>query len=137
MRIFQRCSIFSTLTQSSHPQQRNERRRLPCHITTAGENLIVVQEPAAAEIAGVAGQLPGHAHRPVSVLQTEYISRNENKGCNSSEDFIKTSGIVQTYTAPPERKLAKLSQFQVSLCKIYSMSLRSSKYILIMKDIRA
>ncbi len=43
----------------------------PCHVTTAGENLIVVEEPAAAEIAGVARQLPGHAHRPVTVLQAE------------------------------------------------------------------
>ena len=48
---------------------------LPSHVPTAGENLIVVEEPAAAEIAGVAGQLARHAHRSVTVLQTEIMVR--------------------------------------------------------------
>jgi hypothetical protein len=54
-----------------------EKNSSPCHVTTAGENLIVVEEPAAAEIAGVARQLPGHAHRPVTVLQAETEEKDD------------------------------------------------------------
>ena len=35
---------------------------LPRHITRAGYDLIIIQESAAGEIAGVAWQLPAHTH---------------------------------------------------------------------------
>ena len=47
------------------------------HVTAGGEDLIVVEEAAAGEVAGVAGQLPRHAHRSVPVLQAAATSHNK------------------------------------------------------------
>ena len=43
------------------------------HVTTGGENLIVGQKSTAAEIAGVAGELPGDAHSSIAIFQTKHV----------------------------------------------------------------
>ena len=47
------------------------------HVTAGGEDLIVVEEAAAGEVARVSGQLPRHAHRPVPVLQAAAAQHNK------------------------------------------------------------
>ena len=44
------------------------------HVTTGGQNLIVGQKSTAAEIAGVAGELPGDAHSSIAIFQTKKVS---------------------------------------------------------------
>ena len=43
------------------------------HVATGGQNLIVGQKSTAAEIAGVAGQLPGDAHSSIAIFQTKRV----------------------------------------------------------------
>ena len=39
------------------------------HVPAGGDDLTVVDEPAAGEVAGVAGQLPGHSGVPLASIQ--------------------------------------------------------------------
>ena len=41
----------------------------PGHVSAAGDDLVVVEEPAAAQVAGVAGQLAADAHVALARLQ--------------------------------------------------------------------
>lgn len=43
---------------------------LPCHVTRAGDDLIVVDESTAGQVAGVSGQLPAHSNVALARLET-------------------------------------------------------------------
>ena len=54
---------------TEEPGRRHRRRHSPRHVTRASDDLVVVDEAAAGQVAGVAGQLPGHSDVPFACLQ--------------------------------------------------------------------